>query len=146
VVKYFFYFRSWEIIACLCMRTAVQFYCYGSARRRKSKWYCTKEGFKISDRRARIGWTFWPITLRAPNLNPSVREKLKEATQSERIAIKKAAMASFFTKKSEKTQKKSDDSSNEKTDSLILFSGVDLLFNGYDEAGFRWKINCVLIT
>ena len=58
VVKYFFYFRSWEIIACLCMRTAVQFYCYGSARRRKSKWYCTKEGFKISDRRARIGWTF----------------------------------------------------------------------------------------
>lgn len=77
--------------------------------------------------------------MRAPDLNPPVREKLKEATQSERIAIKKAAMASFFTKKSEKTQKKSDDSSNEKTDSLILFSGVDLLFNGYDEAGFRWK-------
>ena len=48
-------------------------------------------------------------------------------------------MASFFTKKSEKTPKKSDDSSNEKTDSLILFSGVDLLFNGYDEAGFRKK-------
>ena len=79
----------------------------------------------------------WPIRLRAPNLNPFIREKLKEATQSERIAIKKAAMASFFTKKSEKTAKKSDDSSNEKTDSLILFSGVDLLFNGYDEAGFR---------
>ena len=70
-------------------------------------------------------------------MNPFIREKLKEATQSERIAIKKAAMASFFTKKSEKTAKKSDDSSNEKTDSLILFSGVDLLFNGYDEAGFR---------
>ena len=48
-------------------------------------------------------------------------------------------MASFFTKKSEKNPKKSDDSSNEKTDSLILFSGVDLLFNGYDEAGFRKK-------
>ena len=77
-------------------------------------------------------------------MNPFIREKLKEATQSERIAIKKAAMASFFTKKSEKTAKKSDDSSNEKTDSLILFSGVDLLFNGYDEAGFR-KVCYVII-
>lgn len=67
----------------------------------------------------------------------ALREKLKEATQSERIAIKKAAMASFFTKKSVKTSKKSDDSSNEKTDSLILFSGVDLLFNGYDEGFWR---------
>ena len=72
-------------------------------------------------------------------LNPIIREKLKEATQSERLAMaRKNAMASFFTKKSEKTTKKSDDSSNEKTDSLILFSGVDLLFNGYDEAGFRF--------
>ena len=73
-------------------------------------------------------------------LNPIIREKLKEATQSERLAMaRKNAMASFFTKKSEKTTKKSDDSSNEKTDSLILFSGVDLLFNGYDEAGFRFS-------
>ena len=65
-----------------------------------------------------------------------LREKLKEATQSERIQAKKAAMSAFFKPKtSAKSTKKSDDSSNEKTDSLLLFSGFYLLFHGFDEAG-----------
>ena len=63
-----------------------------------------------------------------------IRETLKEATQSERVQKKrKQPMSSFFKPKSQKESKIEEIVEKEKNDSLLLFSGVDLLFETKDE-------------
>ena len=62
-----------------------------------------------------------------------IRETLKEATQSERVQKRKQQMSSFFNPKKKTSVGKLEKVETEKNDSLLLFSGVDLLFETKDE-------------
>ena len=59
-----------------------------------------------------------------------IRETLKEATQSERVQQTKKSMANFFKPKSSIPEPSLDEKPEvkSKSNSLLLFSGVDLLF------------------
>ena len=75
-----------------------------------------------------------------------LKETLTEATQSERLKNKttKSDIQNFF--KLKKTEKRKISEDNSEMDSLILFSGVDLLFSNLDEGFWAALKNFTKIT